>query len=41
MALSGLAIAHPPGQGLLLGFTNVREEDAPAVVARLVAVTRG
>lgn len=41
MALSGLSIAHPSRQGLLLGFTNVREEDAPAVVARLVAVTGG
>ena len=35
MALSSLAIAHDPGRGLLLGFTNVREEDAPALVARL------
>jgi GntR family transcriptional regulator/MocR family aminotransferase len=37
-ALSGLAIAHDSGQALLLGFTNVREEDAPALVARLAAV---
>jgi GntR family transcriptional regulator/MocR family aminotransferase len=37
-ALSGLAIAHESGQGLLLGFTNVREEDAAAVVGRLKAV---
>jgi GntR family transcriptional regulator/MocR family aminotransferase len=36
-ALSGLAIAHDSGQALLLGFTNVREEDAPALVARLAA----
>ena len=38
MALSGLSIAHDAGQGLLLGFTNVREEGAKALVARLVAV---
>jgi len=37
-ALSGLSIAHHPGHGLLLGFTNVREEDAVALVARLVRV---
>jgi GntR family transcriptional regulator / MocR family aminotransferase len=37
-ALSGLSIARVPVQGLLLGFTNVREEDAPAVVRRLVGV---
>ena len=40
-ALSGLSIAHPPGHGLLLGFTNVREEDARRVVARLVAAIGG
>jgi GntR family transcriptional regulator/MocR family aminotransferase len=39
-ALSGLAIAHDPGQGLLLGFTNVREEDAARLVDRLVLVLR-
>ena len=36
--LSGLSIAHHPGHALLLGFTNVREEDAAGLVARLVAV---
>jgi GntR family transcriptional regulator/MocR family aminotransferase len=38
MALSGLSIAHAAGNGLLLGFTNVREEDATRVVARLAEV---
>ena len=38
VALSGLSIAHHPGHGLMLGFTNVREEDAPAFAARLVAI---
>jgi GntR family transcriptional regulator/MocR family aminotransferase len=28
-ALSAQAVAHPVGQGLLLGFTNVREQEAP------------
>jgi GntR family transcriptional regulator/MocR family aminotransferase len=37
-ALSGLAIAHGPGQGLLLGFTNVREQDAAGLVDRLKSV---
>jgi GntR family transcriptional regulator/MocR family aminotransferase len=37
-ALSGFSIAHHPGHGLLLGFTNVREEDAAALVAQLAAV---
>jgi GntR family transcriptional regulator/MocR family aminotransferase len=41
MGLSGLSIAHHPGHGLLLGFTNVREEDAEALVGRLVGVVRG
>lgn len=34
-ALSGLAMAHDCGQGLLLSFTNVPEHEAEAVVARL------
>ena len=34
-ALSGLSMAHGAGQGLLIGFTNVAEEDAAALVARL------
>jgi GntR family transcriptional regulator/MocR family aminotransferase len=38
MGLSGLSIAHHPGHGLLLGFTNVREEDAAGLVARLLEV---
>ena len=38
MGLSGLSIAHHPGQALLLGFTNVREEDAAGLVGRLVGV---
>jgi GntR family transcriptional regulator/MocR family aminotransferase len=38
MPLSGLSIAHHPGHALLLGFTNVREEDAAGLVARLVDV---
>jgi GntR family transcriptional regulator/MocR family aminotransferase len=38
MALSGLSIAHHPGHGLMLGFTNVREEDAARLVAKLVDV---
>ncbi len=38
MALSSHSIAHEPGRGLLLGFTNVREEDAEGLVARLVGV---
>lgn len=37
-ALSGLAIAHELGQGLLLGFTNVSEADAVGLVDRLKAV---
>ncbi len=41
MALSGLSIAHHPGRGLLLGFTNVREEDAAGLVARLLKVVTG
>jgi GntR family transcriptional regulator/MocR family aminotransferase len=40
MALSSLSIAHEAGNGLMLGFTNVREEDAPALVARLIAVVQ-
>ncbi len=39
-ALSALSIAHDPGQGLLLGFTNVREGDAAGLVDRLVLVLR-
>jgi GntR family transcriptional regulator/MocR family aminotransferase len=38
MALSGLSIAHHPGHRLMLGFTNVREEDAAGLVARLMTV---
>jgi GntR family transcriptional regulator / MocR family aminotransferase len=38
MALSSLSIAHEGGNGLMLGFTNVREEDAGALVARLVEI---
>jgi GntR family transcriptional regulator/MocR family aminotransferase len=38
MALSGLSIAHHPGHGLMLGFTNVREDDAARLVARLMTV---
>jgi GntR family transcriptional regulator/MocR family aminotransferase len=34
-ALSTLTMAHDCGQGLLLGFTNVPETDAEAVVRRL------
>ncbi len=41
MGLSGLSIAHHPGHGLLLGFTNVREEDAGALVAKLLGVVGG
>ena len=36
-ALSGTAMAHDCGQGLLLSFTNVAEADAPALVQRLAA----
>ena len=35
--LSALSIAHHPGHGLLLGFTNVREEEAETLTARLIA----
>ena len=38
MALSSLSIAHAAGNGLMLGFTNVRETEAKGVVARLVNV---
>ncbi len=41
MALSSLSIAFAAGGGLLLGFTNVREEDARGLVARLVAAIGG
>ena len=37
-ALSSLSIAHGAERGLLLGFTNVREEAARVLVARLAAV---
>jgi GntR family transcriptional regulator/MocR family aminotransferase len=40
-ALSSLAIAHDCGQGLLLGFTNVAEPDAMALVRRLAAAIDG
>ncbi len=36
-ALSSLAMAHDCGQGLLLGFTNIAEADAGAMVQRLAA----
>jgi hypothetical protein len=38
MALSAPSIAHHPGHGLMLGFTNVREEEAAGLVAQLVRV---
>ncbi|MSP01601.1 MAG: PLP-dependent aminotransferase family protein [Acetobacteraceae bacterium] len=38
MALSSLSVARHPGNGLLLGFTNVREADAAGLVRRLVEV---
>jgi GntR family transcriptional regulator/MocR family aminotransferase len=37
-ALSGLSIAHNAGRGLLLAFTNVREEDAAGLVRQLLTV---
>jgi GntR family transcriptional regulator/MocR family aminotransferase len=40
-SLSGLSIAHHSGHGLLLSFTNVREEDAAGLVGRLLEVVRG
>ena len=40
-ALSTLCIAHHQGQGLLLAFTNVREEDAEGLVDRLRAAVGG
>ncbi len=40
-ALSSLAIAHDCGQGLLLGFTNVVESDAMALVRRLSTAIDG
>ncbi len=36
-ALSSMTMAHDQGQGLLLGFTNIAVEDAPAMTARLAA----
>jgi GntR family transcriptional regulator/MocR family aminotransferase len=36
-ALSSLMMAHDPGQGLLLSFTNVATADTDALVARLAA----
>lgn len=39
-ALSNLAVAHDAGRGLLLGFTNVAVDDAPAMAGRLVAALR-
>jgi GntR family transcriptional regulator/MocR family aminotransferase len=36
-ALSGLAMAHDCGQGLLLGFANVPATEAETVVARLLS----
>jgi len=40
-ALSSLSIAHAPGRGLLLGFTNVKETEAETLVARLTAAVGG
>ena len=40
-ALSGSGIAFGTGGGLLLGFTNVREEEAGALAGRLAAVVKG
>ena len=40
-ALSSLVIAHDPGRALLLGFTNVAEQDAPALAERLAAALTG
>ena len=40
-ALASLSIAHASGRGLLLGFTNAKEEEAATLVARLVAAARG
>lgn len=40
-ALSGLSIAHHSGDGLLLAFTNVRQEDAAGLVGRLVEAIGG
>ena len=37
-ALSGLALVHDCGHGLLLGFTNLPESEAPAMVERLAGV---
>lgn len=34
-ALSAHAVKHPTGQGLLIGFTNVKPEQAADVAARL------
>jgi hypothetical protein len=39
--LSGLSIAHDSGRGLLLAFTNVREQDAAGLVERLLKVVGG
>jgi GntR family transcriptional regulator/MocR family aminotransferase len=39
-ALSGLSIAHHSEQGLLLAFTNVREDDAAGLVERLLKVVK-
>jgi len=36
-ALSSLAVAHDPGRALLLGFTNLPQQDAPALAERLAA----
>jgi len=40
-SLSGLSIAHDSGRGLLLAFTNVREQDAAGLVERLLKVVGG
>ena len=40
-SLSGLAMAHNCGQGLLLGFANLPEPDAPDLVERLAACVLG
>ncbi len=40
-ALSSLSIGHRPGNGLLLGFCNMPEEDAPEMARRLVGAVVG
>jgi len=40
-ALSGLAMAHECGQGLLLSFTNIAESEADILVRRLAVAMAG